>query len=62
MKYLDIQAGTQYVNFYLFEKISYYKYVYTDEKLYNTFILPRKYTNIIEFVSKKYLSVSSIMW
>lgn len=41
MKYLDIQAVTQYVNFYLFEKISYYKYIYTDEKLYNTFILPR---------------------
>lgn len=50
MKYLDIQAGTQYVNFYLFKKILYYKYVYTDEKLYNTFILPRKYKNIIEFV------------
>lgn len=38
--------------FIYFEEISYYEYVYTDKKLYNEFILPRKYTNIIEFVSK----------
>lgn len=39
--------------FIYFEKNSYYEYVYTDKKLYNEFILPLKYTNIIEFVSKK---------